>query len=264
MNVGLFAVPGFLGVVLVVLMLLMRRSSTGERPFRPGFVTGIVGRKGHGKTLFVTHELLRHVGRKHKCQKCSIDQGRTVVHVGRIAANFKLRVPANLREYVSHVTRWEDLEDLQHGTLCAIDEAHMDGWMPAKAGKQLDPYVRWVLAQCRKLEVELLWSCQHEDRVALEGRRQTDEIGICRKGLMRRMAVRFYEPEDARKKDVKPSWTYRYKVTKRVAAAYNTYELIPYAGHQAAVPPTQEGAAAEAVAEIPRTVTTASGTRRLS
>lgn len=241
----MFAIPAFLGAVLVVLMLLMRRSSTGDRPFRPGFVTGIVGRKGHGKTLFVTHELLRHVGRKHKCQKCSIEQDRNVFHVGRIAANFKLQVEPKLRQYVAPViTRWEDLERLEHGTLAAIDEAHMDGWMPAKAGKQLDPYIRWVLAQCRKLEVELLWSCQHEDRVALEGRRQTDELGVCRKGLLRRMSVRFYEPEDARKKDVKPAWTYRYKVTKRVARAYNTYELIPYSGTQAAAAPAKPGPAA--------------------
>lgn len=255
MQLGFFAVPAFLGVVLLVLMVLMRRSSTGDRPFRPGFVTGIVGRKGHGKTLFVTHELLRHVGRKHKCWKCTIETGRTVHHVGRIAANFRLKVEPQLRQYVSHVSRWEDLEDLQHGTLCAIDEAHMDGWMPAKAGKQLDPYVRWVLAQCRKLEVELLWSCQHEDRIALEGRRQTDEIGICRKGLARRMSVRFFEPEDARKKDVKPSWTYRYKVTKRVAQTYNTYELIPYSGTETAEQPTKSVPAVR-----PTVVTTPRGT----
>jgi hypothetical protein len=210
--------------VALVMGALMRRSSTGKRYFQEGRVTGIVGRKGHGKTVFLVHELRRHVGTKVRCNQCTRKHGKPVWHYGKIASNGILSLPPDLAEHYIHVTGWADLVDLPHCTLIGIDEMHL--WAPATAGLQLPEYVRWLLSQCRKLGLEIVWVSQHEDRVSLGVRRQTDEVGVCKRGMFRAMKVEFYEPEDLRKKGVKPAWRFRYKVTKKVASAYNTYELL--------------------------------------
>lgn len=214
-------VLGLASLVTALLALGMRFTSTGARLFREGRVTGIVGRKGHGKTLFSVHEMLRHVGRRIPCKDPSCPDK---YHRGVIASNGALNLPPDLASLFIAVDGWDDLLTLPHGTLVVIDEAHL--WAPAIAGRELPAHVRWYLSQCRKLHHEVVWVSQHEDRVALNLRRQTDEIGICARGMFRKMKVDFFDVEDVRKRGVRPQWTFRYRVSKKLASAYDTYALL--------------------------------------
>lgn len=214
----------FVAALCGLLGLLMRASSQGARVFQEGHVTGVVGRKGHGKTLFSVHEMLRHVGTPIRCRECSAVEGKAVRHAGFIATNGGLKVPGGKDHLYRHVESWNDLLDLPHGTLVVIDEAHL--WAPATNNTSLLPHVRWLLSQCRKLHIEIMWVSQRESRVTVGLRDQTDELAICRKSYLRQMKVSFYEPEMARVKGEKALWVYRYRVTKKLAAAYDTYELL--------------------------------------
>lgn len=231
---GLWAFPLLSIAGCVVLGLFMRFWSKGPRRLREGRVTGIIGRKGHGKSMFMVHEALRTLGEKQLCAKCTDEQGRKVFHPRRVAANFDLRAPeARHQQYVHRIRSFDDLYDLPHMTLCFIDEIGI--WFPAANGAPpLPESVRHMLGQCRKYVLEIVWCTQREDRVTLGVRAQTDEIGICRKGAFRQMSVRFFEPEDVQqgrpKNNIKPLWTYRYRVNRKLGRAYNTYEFIALDG----------------------------------
>lgn len=279
---GLFAITGLLAVAAAVVAWLMRSSSTGYRRLREGRVTGIIGRKGHGKTLFAVHEMLRHVGSEQYCRKCSGRLGRKVTHKGVIVSNVKLDLgPAAERLFV-HITSLEHLMQLlpsdpadettggiPHCSLVIIDEAHL--WFPAIAGRSIDKPVASFLAQCRKYAVEVIWIAQREDRASVGLRAQTDEVGICQRGYFRQMTVRFCEPEvvaqlRAKKKDVRADWTFRYRVSDRVAKAYDTYQLIDTseASDEAAAAPQAKRGAPPASDPRPRVITSSTGHRRVS
>lgn len=236
----LFLIAAGMVVLASVLGLLMRSSSKGFRRVRAGRVTGVVGRKGHGKTLFATHEMLRTIGTRQFCAKCSDEQGRKVFHRATIASNGTLKVPAGKEAYYVHLDSFDDIATvgadgkpevhLPHMTFVVIDEAHLRGWFPAQAGTMLPAIVQWYLSQCRKPVHEVMWVTQHETRCSAGLKVLTDEMGLCTKGSFKAMKVRFWEPENFRRmagpKPLKPDWTFRYRVTRRVAAAYNTYELL--------------------------------------
>lgn len=240
MTSGLWAITLFLCAAAAVLGLMMRSSSTGPRRLREGVVTLIVGRKGHGKSLYAVHEMLRTVGTRCWCRECETH------HPVTIASNVTLRLPPSV-PFV-HVGEWSDIvaefEDddgvrrnlclLPHCTLLVLDEVHL-GFAPATQGVQLPRAVRWFLAQVRKLHVEVIGISQHEDRVSLGFRRQTDEVGVCQRGMFRRMRVRLYEPELVGKartgpargaNAVRPNWVFHYRVTRKLSRAYDTYELL--------------------------------------
>lgn len=261
---SLWIVTLVIGGLCLVLAGFMRLASKGPRTLREGKVTGVIGRKGHGKSMFMVHEALRTLGQKQPCQKCSDEQGRKVMHPRRVAANFDLRAPnARHQQYVHRIRSFDDLYDLPHMTLAFIDEIGI--WFPAANGAPpLPESVRHMLGQCRKYVLEIVWCTQREDRVTLGVRAQTDEIGICRKGMFRQMAVRFFEPEDVSqgrpKNGIKPLWTYRYRVNRKLARAYNTYEFIALDVGQAAERggPTKEAAPKAAPRVV--SVTNSSGT----
>lgn len=222
---GLWALAALLLLGLASLVFSMRRTSTGSRVVRWGRVTGVVGRKGHGKTLFAVHELLRTVGHPQACKKCSADEGRRVTHRQAVAFNGALTAPGLPVELVHNVTCWADLYKLPHSCFVVIDEIGMDGWAPS-SGQILPAEATHMLAQCRKYGLEIMWIAQHEARVSSGLRQQTDEMGRCRRGFLGQMRVDFFEPENLRVVKQKPLWTFRYRVSARLGAAYDTFQFI--------------------------------------
>jgi len=249
---GLLPLFGVLMLVALVLSYLMRRSSKGARAFRAGFCTIVTGRKGHGKSIFSVHEALRHLGKPVYCKKCtkkpelrklhnafSPRLSKRWYHYGHVATNCSLSLPARLEPFWIHVASWDDLatwsmqedgvnmtveELLPHGTLVIIDEAHL--WCPARAGEVLPARQKLLLSQCRKLVLEAVFITQNLLNVAVGLRRQTDEVAVCRKGMFGVMVVRFWDPEEVERPGKRSLWKYRYRVTRRVASAYDTFELI--------------------------------------
>lgn len=222
------AMPVFLVLAVAVsaLSMMMRRSSKGQRRFAEGKVTGITGRKGHGKTIFGVHELLRHVNGKHYCRECSKNLGHRAAHQGTIASNGNLMLSGIAAERYVHVESWSDLLDLPHGTLVMLDEVQ-NGWAPATAGQVFPELPQWILTQCRKLHIEVIWITQDWGNVSAGLRRLTDEIARCHKSYFRQMAVRFYDIAAGTPNfKEKPLWKYSYRVTSELANSYDTYELL--------------------------------------
>lgn len=200
---------GIVAALVLGVAGLMRLSSSGPRPFYGGRVTGVVGRMGSGKTLFVVWTLQRRL-----------------LAGGTVAANFTLDVPG-AKGTILRIRSWEDLAALPPRTLAVVDEAHL--WAPATAGRSIPAEVRWLLSHLRKLEIELWWITQHEDRVAAAVRQQTHEMVRCkRRGAGRRgvHVAEWFTPESLRSKDVKPLWRIRYRPTKRLISTYATHEMI--------------------------------------
>jgi len=249
---GLLPVLGFLLVVGLVLSFFMRRTSTGARSFRSGFVTIVTGRKGHGKSIFTVHEALRHMGQPIYCKLCTKKPELRKLHAaysprgtskwfhrGTVATNCTLSLPEKLQPYWIHVSSWDDLatwellddgknmtvvSKLPHGSLLLIDEAHL--WCPARAGEVLPGRQKLLLSQLRKLMLEAVFVTQNLLNVAVGLRRQTDEVAVCRKGFAGAMLVKFWDPEEVERPGKRSLWKYRYRVTKKLASAYDTFELI--------------------------------------
>jgi hypothetical protein len=233
MHGGLWVLAGLALGLVSLLVMFMRLSFRGGRTLRIGKVTGVIGRKGHGKSLFLVHEMLRSAGQVQLCPICTNREGHRVTHRITVASNCELQLPAKLQPYYRFIDCWDDLYDLPHMTLAVVDEIGMAGWAPADQTYRLPKKAVWFLAQCRKLGIEFMWCAQREDRVTVGLRSQTDEVGYCARGYLRTMRVRFVEPEDvpklrSRAKGFRPDWVYRYRVTRRLARAYNTFQLVAH------------------------------------
>ena len=249
MNAGVLPVLGLIAVATLALYVVTQHASKGERKFQEGRVVGVTGKKGHGKTIFGVHELLRHVNGRYPCRECSTLEGRRVNHDGHIATNGSISVPEHLAARVHHLTNWDDVKALPHGCLVMLDEVHLMGWAPALAGQTLPADVQWILSQCRKLHLEIMWISQDLGNVSAGLRRQTDEIARCQKSYFRRMSISFFEIVGGVPQfNAKAAWKYAYRVTSKLAASYDTYELL-------AMVPTGAGVAREAGRSVPSTST---------
>ena len=227
MKLGVLPVLGLIAVATLVLYVFTQLASKGERKFQEGRVVGVTGKKGHGKTIFGVHELLRHVNGRYPCRECSTLEGRRVNHDGHIATNGSINVPEHLASRVHHLTNWDDVKALPHGCLVMLDEVHLMGWAPAQAGQTLPADVQWILSQCRKLHLEIMWISQDLGNVSAGLRRQTDEIARCQKSYFRRMSISFFEIVGGVPQfNAKAAWKYAYRVTSKLAASYDTYELL--------------------------------------
>jgi len=233
----LYIVPLVLGGGVLLLLLALRLGFKGQRFLVMGQVTGIVGRKGHGKSLFLVHEMLRTVGRLQRCEKCTRERGEKVSHRVRVASNNFVTLPPKLQEFfipldpsLSDEDWWAQMELLPHCCLVVIDEMGIRA--PASQGFRLCGRATAYLAECRKFQHEVIWCAQREDRVTVGVRAQTAVMGLCSRGYFRSMSVRFCEPEDIdrlRRRSqtkFKALSVYRYRVTKRLGAAYDTFALI--------------------------------------
>lgn len=248
---GLLPILGALVALYLLLTFGMSRASKGRRAFRGGFVTIVTGRKGHGKSMFTVHEALRHIGKPVYCRKCSMKpeirerfgairvKGGQWGHLGSVASNAALKLSDSLLPYWFYVAGWDDVavwvvddetgrltveEKLPHGTLLIVDEAHL--WCPIQDGQVLPKRQKLLLSQLRKLVIEGVFVTQSLLNVAVGLRRQTDEVGVCRRGMWGRMCITFWDPEAVQKPGQDSLWKYAYRVRKRVANAYDTYELI--------------------------------------
>jgi len=236
-DTSLYVVPLVLGFAAFALAMVLRFAMKGQRFLTLGLVTGIVGRKGHGKSLLLVHEMLRTAGRWQTCPICCAATGEKVRHQVHVASNNMVRLPAKYQPFFRLLDSslegeawWQQLRGLPHLTLVVIDELGQRA--PASTGFVLPKEARFYLAQCRKFGHEFMWCSQHESRVTAGVKAQTDLMGYCSRGYFRSMAVRFCEPEDIdrlRKRSAtkfRPLMTYRYRVSKRLGDAYDTFALI--------------------------------------
>lgn len=250
---GGWLIVSLMALVVVVMWGFSRYAFKGQRFLRMGFVTGIIGRKGNGKSLFGVHEMLRAAGQWQTCELCTAELGRKIRHRITVASNNSLRLPGGNHAHTSAygdgkdfpimpvesmyfvqlpddpVMIWKAILNLPHCSFIFVDELGM--YAPANPSFVLNDDAKEVLSQCRKYQHEIYWCSQREDRVTVGVRSQTDLYGMCRRSFFKTMVIKFCEPEDVSllrrprgTTPYQPVMVYRYRVTRKLGAAYSTFQ----------------------------------------
>jgi len=170
-------------------------------PLRPGWMCGVVGLRGHGKSLFVARLIAQRLA-----------GGVNVV------ANFPIAGGAN------RMVSWEDAILAPERSMVVLDEAHQ--WARARAGQSLDAMADWYVSHARKLEHEVWWIAQDETQVASGVRVQTNEYVECKRVWKGRHKASSYSPREFRKAKVKPLWSWFYQPKGAALQVYDTMELV--------------------------------------
>lgn len=199
-----WAVPPVLLGLCVFVILLGRFSLSGGKsgpPLRPGWMCGVVGLRGHGKSLFVARLIAQRL------------------HAGvNVVANFPIGGGVN------RMVSWEDAILAPAGSMVVLDEAHQ--WAQARAGQSLDLFAQWYVSHARKLGHEVWWIAQDETQVASGVRVQTNEYVECRRVTSKRHRASSYAPREFRKSKAKPLWAWWYSPVGAAIKIYDTYELV--------------------------------------
>lgn len=216
--------------------------------FRGGMIQGVTGQMGSGKSLLVVARVLlpvaKGIARKHGLF-CATTQRR----VRRIIANFEVDLPYDGVPVV--LLRGEDLWDhllelaTDFGTagrpaldaVIIIDEAHL---YVTSDKMKLSPKARYVCSMLRKLNAELWWVSQHPEQLHVALRRHTSMCWTVHQSaalwtLFTGAASKWHVGVAWPMKNgaarlggvgIKPLQTVRYRRSKRVMAAYNSFDLI--------------------------------------
>jgi hypothetical protein len=145
-----------------------------------------------------------------------------------------------------------------------VDEINL--WAPSRMWNALPLALLHRWAQVRKFETHILWSAQHEARVDKAIRELTGYIWECSMLPGARalhwipgwptFRLRAFEPADMRKQGSKPIYKQNLKLRKRVALAYDTFQVVDvgsqFAGMKALARPKADtpAVAAHAVGEL--------------
>jgi len=200
----LWVVPVFLLVACLVVLGVAKVWFSGGKtgpPLRPGFMCGVVGLRGHGKSLFVARLIAQRL------------QGGV-----NVVANFPVAGG------VVRMKSWEDCILAPEGSMVVLDEAHQ--WARAQAGKSLDPFADWYISHARKLEHEVWWIAQDESQIASSVRVQTNEMVECKRMTSKRHRAASYAPRDFRKAKARNLWAWWYRPVGPATKVYDTMELV--------------------------------------
>lgn len=228
--------------------------------FRGGMIQGVTGQMGSGKSLLVVARVLlpaaKAMSRKHGLW-CATTQRR----VRRIIANFEvdLGYPGVEVVQLRGGDLWDHLLELADefqqlsprgqlearlDALIVIDEAHL---YVSSDKMKLSPKARYVCSMLRKLNAELWWVSQHPEQMHVALRRHTSMCWTVHQsaalwtlftGAASKWHIGVSWPmrngaAQLGKGGSKPLQTVRYRRSKRVMDAYNSFALI--------VPSTEAG-----------------------
>ena len=115
---------------------------------------------------------------------------------------------------------WEAMLEIEDADI-TVDEAHL--YAPSWDTKALPAPARWYLSHLRKLNVNMTWVSQHEDRTAKTLRDLTNEVVVHQVFYFGAMwfVGKHYEPENVRKKG-KATWRTWRRFRLSVASTYDT------------------------------------------
>jgi hypothetical protein len=217
-----------LPAILLVFAGLMRMALAifmgGVPGVREGWITGVVGRMGQGKSLYImtlAKKHLRYGGTviSNFAIDTSVTGGDWIEFRGWVALLEALVVRLEAAPLDKDGRPWVQ------PALVLLDEAHL--YAPAN-GMVLPDVARWILSHLRKLRAEMMWCSQHESRVASALREQTAEIVSVRRQLLarNRFTAAVWEPEKFRKKGEDCLFKVSYSLNKSTISMYKSWQLI--------------------------------------
>lgn len=165
-------------------------------------VTGFVGLPGAGKTYWAVDHALR-----------AKKAGREVY------ANFRID---GCKKY----TKLEDVMGIKKGFII-VDEINLV--CPSRFWGGFPPELAYYWSQCRKNDLEIIWTAQHQDRVDKIVREVTTWIWQCTAHGLGIHTAHCWLPEHIGKESKKPFHNSIFRLKKKVYEKYNTYEMIEIA-----------------------------------
>lgn len=225
----LWALPALLIVFAGIMRLVLVLFTGGMPAVREGWISGVIGRMGQGKSLYVMTLARRHLR-----------------YGGTVISNFRIDTTVtggNWVEFRGWVPLLESLVERLEGAprdargrpdvqpaLVLLDEAHL--YAPAN-GMVLPDVARWILSHLRKLRAEMMWCTQHESRVASALREQTSELVSVRRQLFMRnhFTAAVWEPEKFRKRNEECIFKVTYSLRPEVIEMFNSWDLIAPDAH---------------------------------
>jgi hypothetical protein len=233
----------FCGGVVVLIGLLSLGSALTSRGYRfaSGRISGVVGKMGSGKSLFVVTKVILPAARTMQ-KKHGLVCGHTGRRVRRLITNFSIELPYDVEVIHLDGSRiWDHLVELAHelggdslrlDALVIIDEAHL--FMPSDKMKMATK-ARWITSMARKMNAEIWWITQNEMKIHKRLRDDTQLIWRVGRsaslwtiiaGPSKWFTARAYEPERLNRLNAQPEDQRRYRLSKTAIKAYDSFELI--------------------------------------
>lgn len=217
-------IPAALVLLLLCVQLVAWSRYSGPPEVREGFVTGVVGRMGQGKSLYAMTVCRRHLANGgHVISNFRIDTSTT----GGDWQEFRgwLELLTQLVERLEHAERDDAGRPKVQPAYVVLDEAHL--YAPA-SGQVLPEIARYTLSHLRKLRAEMVWLTQHEARVATGLRDQTSEMVRVKRHpyFKRSFRAAVFEPEEMRRPRPEPMFTIGYRLSPKVFRMYRSWDLI--------------------------------------
>lgn len=257
---------GFIGIAAGFVAIMGVLSALTNRTYRfaSGRISGVVGRMGTGKSLFVVSRVLLPVA-KQLASRRGLYCSHTGRQVRQIVTNFSLELPYKgvpvrvldpstmpiFDELLLTDCECGSVERGKHRNECyvvrdalvVLDEVHM--YIPG--GKlKLDPAAAYFMSMARKLNCEVWWVTQSTLKLHKRVRDDTQEIWcVGRRGGLLTLLLgpskwfvgRSYQPEQIGQSGNAPrnAGTDKplgyieqrsYRLSKRVLACYRSFDLI--------------------------------------
>lgn len=168
-------------------------------------VWGIVGRKGSGKTLYMS-----------KLGLDAMKKGRKVYTNFGLDGSWYIGDPLDLMGVIP-------------GSLTLLDEAH--SYFDAYDHAKFPSKVKWLLQQERKLSIDLIWSAQYLQAIDKRFRMLSDYVCLMRKIAGVVFYGRYYRPTDFNDDGVPKEKARPYKrkifvISKVLRDSYDTNQII--------------------------------------
>lgn len=233
----------FCGAVVLLIVFLSIGSSLTSRSYRfaSGRISGVVGKMGSGKSLFVVTKVILPAARTMS-KKHGLVCGHTGRKVRRLITNFSIDLPYDVEVIHLDGSRiWDHLVELAHelggdslrlDALVIIDEAHL--FMPSDKMKMAQK-ARWVTSMARKMNAELWWITQNEMKIHKRLRDDTQLIWRVGRsanlwtllaGPSKWFTARAFEPEKLNRLNSQPEDQRRYRLNRTAIKCYDSFELI--------------------------------------
>lgn len=221
-----------------VLMAAISSLASKRYTFRDGFVCGVIGVMGSGKSMFVVAKVLLPAAKAIASRRgLTSTTGRPVT---RLITNFNVDLPFDARvEVLDGARLWDHLLELaltsDTGRLDAvviIDEAHL--FIPSSKLKVAQK-AAYLCSMARKLNAEIWWITQNEMKI--HARLRADSSLIWKVGRHASLltlvtgpsswfVAKAFEPERLSGPRATVVDRRFYRMSKVVLRAYNSFDLI--------------------------------------
>jgi len=127
-----------------------------------------------------------------------------------------------------HYAKLNDVFEVRKGVIL-VDEINLV--CPSRFWNKFPPELAYFWSQTRKMELDIFWTAQHIDRVDKIIREISNYVWWCRQFPFGIHRAKCYLPEQIGKEKALCYDSEWFKIDKKIAEIYNTYEILGLPSH---------------------------------